>query len=444
MSSSSPAAAAPTTPKRKRAPTSPVSEPSTTAEQPTTSLYPAVPAPLPAASSTTPTKKDTHDASVIVPQTKVRKTDAPSATASAGGAGAQLAESMMDKSRVASGAMPANLKPPPTDRPVRIYSDGIWDLFHFGHAKALEQAKKIFPNVELLVGVCNDQLTHAKKGKTVMTDVERYESLRHCKWVDEVVPDAPWVIDQAFLDLHRIDYVAHDDIPYKSTDSDDVYSFVKKQGRFIPTARTEGVSTSDLITRIVRNYDAYVRRNLERGVSPKELNISFFKEKEIRMKSRITNVKQSLQSRIQQGESSIRQNWVDTKNDLPPYVKTTLDYWDEISTDLVKGFTGLFGQEGIPRILFRPRTSSRDNSPSSPLSEGTARRWPFGSRSSSPTPGDDEERRHANEEDDDEEDEEDEDEEADEEDGASAARGRKTNAKPAVDAEDTNEQWEKQ
>lgn len=110
-----------------------------------------------------------------------------------------------------------------------------------------------------------------------MRDTERYESLRHCKWVDEVVENAPWVIDQEFLDKHRIDYVAHDDIPYKSGDVDDVYSFVKKQGRFIPTRRTEGVSTSDLITRIVRDYDAYVRRNLERGVSPKDLNISFFK-----------------------------------------------------------------------------------------------------------------------------------------------------------------------
>ncbi|OAY65130.1 Choline-phosphate cytidylyltransferase 2, partial [Ananas comosus] len=29
-------------------------------------------------------------------------------------------------------------------------------------------------------------------------------------WVDEVIPDAPWVLTKEFLDKHQIDYVAHD------------------------------------------------------------------------------------------------------------------------------------------------------------------------------------------------------------------------------------------
>ncbi|XP_052732737.1 choline-phosphate cytidylyltransferase 2 isoform X2 [Vigna angularis] len=116
------------------------------------------------------------------------------------------------------------------ETPVRVYADGIYDLFHFGHARSLEQAKKLFPNTYLLVGCCNDEITHKYKGKTVMTEKERYESLRHCRWVDEVIPDAPWVITKEFLDKHQIDYVAHDSLPYADASGagKDVYEYEKR------------------------------------------------------------------------------------------------------------------------------------------------------------------------------------------------------------------------
>ncbi|KIY69254.1 hypothetical protein CYLTODRAFT_420862 [Cylindrobasidium torrendii FP15055 ss-10] len=143
---------------------------------------------------------------------------------------------------------------PPTDRPIRIYADGVYDLFHFGHALQLRQAKLSFPSVYLLVGVCSDELVHSHKARTVMTHAERLEAVRHCRWVDQVVPEAPWILDQAFLDKYEIDYVAHDEDPYGAAGHEDVYSYVKSQGKFIPTRRTPGVSTSELLERIVAGY----------------------------------------------------------------------------------------------------------------------------------------------------------------------------------------------
>jgi len=143
---------------------------------------------------------------------------------------------------------------PPVGRPVRIYADGVYDLFHFGHALQLRQAKFSFPNVYLLVGVCSDELVREHKAPCVMSHAERCEAARHCRWVDEVVPEAPWVIDETFLEKWKIDYVAHDEDPYAASGHDDVYAHIKAQGKFLPTRRTPGVSTSELLERIVHGY----------------------------------------------------------------------------------------------------------------------------------------------------------------------------------------------
>lgn len=115
--------------------------------------------------------------------------------------------------------------------------------------RQLEQAKNAFPNVYLLVGVTGDSETHKRKGLTVLTGSERTETVRHCKWVDGVIPNCPWVVSPEFLEEHQIDYVAHDDLPYGADEGDDIYAPIKKSGKFLVTQRTEGVSTTGIITK---------------------------------------------------------------------------------------------------------------------------------------------------------------------------------------------------
>lgn len=63
---------------------------------------------------------------------------------------------------------------------------------------------KLFSN-HIFITVCSDELTYSKKGRTVMTDTERYDAVRHCRYVDEVVRDAPWELDDDFLAKHKVE-----------------------------------------------------------------------------------------------------------------------------------------------------------------------------------------------------------------------------------------------
>ena len=56
----------------------------------------------------------------------------------------------------------------------------------------------------MLGTVCSDELTHKYKGFTVMTEIERYEALRHCRYVDEILRDAPWTLTPEFLEKHKV------------------------------------------------------------------------------------------------------------------------------------------------------------------------------------------------------------------------------------------------
>jgi len=177
--------------------------------------------------------------------------------------------------------------------------------------RQLEQAKTAFPDTYLIVGVTGDVETHKRKGLTVLTGAERTETLRHCRWVDEVIPNCPWIVTTEFLEKHKIDYVAHDDEPYGADEGDDIYGPIKKEGKFLVTERTEGVSTTGIITKIVRDYEKYIVRQLKRGTSRQELNISWLKKNEL-----------DLKRHMQELRDSVKSNWVTAGGEISRDLRT--------------------------------------------------------------------------------------------------------------------------
>lgn len=71
------------------------------------------------------------------------------------------------------------------------------------------------------------------------------------KWVDEVIKDSPYAINEEFMNKlfteYGIDYIIHGDDPCLLPDGSDAYAHAKKAGRFKQIKRTEGVSSTDIV-----------------------------------------------------------------------------------------------------------------------------------------------------------------------------------------------------
>ena len=129
----------------------------------------------------------------------------------------------------------------------RIYVDMAADLFHYGHVNFLKQARNI--GDYLIVGIHNDQTIKNYKRPPIMTMKERIATVTSCRYVDEVIPDAPLVIDLAWINKHNIHIVVHGD-----DFSEDLlqlcYKVPIEMGIFHKVPYTPGISTSDIIKRL--------------------------------------------------------------------------------------------------------------------------------------------------------------------------------------------------
>ncbi|BAY94019.1 MULTISPECIES: adenylyltransferase/cytidyltransferase family protein [unclassified Tolypothrix] len=131
-------------------------------------------------------------------------------------------------------------------KPIRIYVDMVADLFHAGHVNFLSQAKSL--GDQLVVGIHSDDTVAGYKRQPIMNMVERMAVVESCRYVDEVIPNAPLNVTLEYLESLNIDYVCHgDDVNEENLKN--WYGEIQKQGRLKLVPYTKNISTTNLLQR---------------------------------------------------------------------------------------------------------------------------------------------------------------------------------------------------
>ena len=130
----------------------------------------------------------------------------------------------------------------------RVYVDMVGDLFHAGHVELLRAARRHGDHV--IVGVLSDETAAVYKRTPIMTLAERVAVVEACRYVDEVIPDAPFEVDADFLVEHDITTVVHgDDLSPEAAEA--VYGAALAAGKLTYVPRTSPISTTEVIRRVI-------------------------------------------------------------------------------------------------------------------------------------------------------------------------------------------------
>ncbi len=130
---------------------------------------------------------------------------------------------------------------------INVYVDMIGDLFHAGHVRFLGKARSM--GDRLIVGVSSDEIAESYKRTPILTLGERAEVVAGCRYVDEVIADAPAPLTEEFLREHAIDLVVHGD-DFDPVSVEYWYGAAIRLGMFRTVTYSPGISTTAIIERI--------------------------------------------------------------------------------------------------------------------------------------------------------------------------------------------------
>lgn len=133
---------------------------------------------------------------------------------------------------------------------IRVYTDMAADMFHIGHLNLIRRAKA--HGDYLIVGVHSDKDIAEYKRHPIINEEQRYEIVRSCQYVDEVLEGAPLIMTKDFIQRHEIDLIVRgDDITPELLEQQ---ADAIEMGIMHYVPRTKNVSTTSIIEKIKETY----------------------------------------------------------------------------------------------------------------------------------------------------------------------------------------------
>jgi len=135
----------------------------------------------------------------------------------------------------------------------RVYTVGVFDLFHLGHLELLRKAKQC--GDYLIVGIVMDEAVKKQKGKwrPIIPFAERYAIVENCKYVNEA---------QCVPIFHFPEHILNGgaDVIVVGEDQHHFVNLDKiPQEKRVTLSRYEGTSTSSIIRKIEDDFSKRIK-----------------------------------------------------------------------------------------------------------------------------------------------------------------------------------------
>ena len=139
-----------------------------------------------------------------------------------------------------------------SDGLVWVYVDCVCDLFHAGHVSFFKRARAL--GDRLVVGLHADDDVLSYKPRPILSFEERLAVVSECRLVDRVVPfPVPLHCTEAHLDAVGAAFACHGD-DMTEEQFRHWYGDLVPAGRVRSVPYTEGISSREIVSRVVSRY----------------------------------------------------------------------------------------------------------------------------------------------------------------------------------------------